>query len=70
MSHERHLIVALYEGETVGEARIVAASTNPDLVKAAMAVMMPERIGRVRRPATRKRPSRIALQRRYRSEYE
>ncbi len=31
--HEPHVFVALYAGQTIGEARIVGASTDPELVR-------------------------------------
>jgi len=31
--HEPHVFVALYTGQTIAEARIVGASTDPELVR-------------------------------------
>lgn len=36
-----HLFVALYAGNTIGEARIIAASDNHELVEAAIAALAP-----------------------------
>ncbi len=39
MAPRSHLFVALYEGQSVCDARIIAASANPELVKIAAELM-------------------------------
>ncbi len=46
MSKEPYLL-ALYQGRSINTARIVAASTDPELVALAVAKMIPEFLGLV-----------------------
>ena len=44
MSHARpHTFVAIYEGETISAARVVAASSDPRLVKFVEQRLLPQR---------------------------